>query len=160
MKRRDFFGKGGRGLMGVALAYLGLSSCKKKEALAVESSPATAVSAPGQESVEEMSRKDLVKKLLLEKLGKTEQEATAMIVEFEQNLPLAEQACICKTCPSYTANETEEAFCHALVGQSKVITQEKGCDCAKCPVYKSDGLKNGYYCTRKSELEQEAAKLV
>ncbi len=37
---------------------------------------------------------------------------------------------------------------------------EKGCDCPKCPVYKNMGLKNGYYCTRKSELEQEAAKIV
>ncbi len=161
MKRRDFFGKGGRGLMGVALAHLGLSSCKKKEAApAPASSPSTAAPLSARGPAGEMSRKDLVKKLLLEKMGKTEQEATAMIVEFEQNLPLAEQMCICKTCPTYTATETEEAFCHALVGQSKVITQEKGCDCPKCPVHKSDGLKNGYYCTRKSEIEQEAAKLV
>jgi hypothetical protein len=161
MKRRDFFGKGGPGLMGMALAYLGLSACKKQDqAPAPASLPSTAAPLSAQGSAEEIGRKDLVKKLLLEKMGKTEQEATAMIVEFEQNLPLAEQMCICKTCPTYTAAETEEAFCHALVGQSKVIAQEKGCDCPKCSVYKTDGLKNGYYCTRKSEIEQEAAKVV
>jgi len=161
MKRRAFFGTGGRGLIGVALAHLGLSSCKKKEQPpAPSSSSSTAAPLSEQASAEEISRKDLVKKLLQEKMGKTETEATAMLAEFEQNLPLAEQACICKTCPTYTSVETEEAFCQALVGQSKVITQEKGCDCPKCPVYKSDGLKNGYYCTRKSEIEQEAAKLV
>ncbi|MBN2409640.1 MAG: DUF2769 domain-containing protein [Candidatus Aminicenantes bacterium] len=68
--------------------------------------------------------------------------------------------CICRTCPSYVPEETEKGFCHPLIEQSKLITEEKGCDCPKCPVYKNMALKNGYYCTRKSELEQEAAKLV
>jgi hypothetical protein len=56
------------------------------------------------------------------------------------------------------AEETELGFCHPLVGKSKIITEEKGCDCPKCPVYSKMGLKNGYYCTRKSEMEQEMAK--
>jgi len=154
MKRRDFFGTGGRGLLGAALAYLGLTSCKKKE-------QASAIPAPpgGQASATEADRQDLVKKLLQEKMGRTEAEATAMLAEFEQTLPQDEEMCICRTCPTYAANETEEAFCHALVGQSEGITQEKGCDCPRCPYYKAHGLKNGYYCTRKSEIEQEAAKL-
>lgn len=157
MKRRDFVEKSGCGLMGMVLAYLGLSSCKKKEeAPAVEAAaPAPAAAAPA-----EMTRKDLVKQLLVEKMGKTEQEATAMIAELEEKLPMVREMCICETCPSYVPEETEEGFCHALIGQSKAITQEKGCDCPKCPVYKNMGMMNGYYCTRKSELEQEAAKAV
>ncbi|MCK4645695.1 MAG: DUF2769 domain-containing protein [Candidatus Aminicenantes bacterium] len=66
--------------------------------------------------------------------------------------------CICKTCPTYVAEETELGFCHPFIGKSKIITEEKGCVCPKCPVYLKMGLKNGYYCTRKSEMEQEMAK--
>jgi hypothetical protein len=40
------------------------------------------------------------------------------------------------------------------------FVEKSGCDCPKCPVHKDMGLKNGYYCTRKSEVEQEAAKVV
>ncbi|NIM90629.1 MAG: DUF2769 domain-containing protein [Candidatus Aminicenantes bacterium] len=66
--------------------------------------------------------------------------------------------CVCKTCPTYVANETAVGFCHPLIGKSKIITAEKGCNCPTCPVYKKMELKNGYYCTRKSEMEQELAK--
>ncbi|HUU36864.1 MAG TPA: DUF2769 domain-containing protein [Candidatus Desulfaltia sp.] len=157
MKRRDFVEKSGCGLLGMALAYFGLTSCKKKE-----EAPATEPVAPAhaEEAVVEMNQKDTIKKLLMEQMGKTDEEAAAMIAEFEEKLALVEGMCICRTCPSYVPEETEKTFCHALVGQSKVITQEKGCDCPKCPVHKDMGLKNGYYCTRKSELEQEAAKAV
>jgi hypothetical protein len=157
MKRRDFVEKSGCGLLGMALAYFGLSSCKKKEEVPAmkASTPAPAVEPPV-----EMTRKDTVKKLLVEKMGKSDEEATAMIAELEEKLPMVKGMCICETCPSYVPQEKEEGFCHALVGQSKVITQENGCDCPKCPVHKEMGLKNGYYCTRKSELEQEAAKAV
>ncbi len=151
MKRRDFFEKSGCGLMGIMMAYFGLTSCKKKEE-APAAEPATA--APK----EEMSRKDMVKKMLVEKMGKTEEEASAMIADFEEKLPMVKDMCICKTCPTYVAEETELGFCHPLVGKSKIITEEKGCDCPKCPVYSKMGLKNGYYCTRKSEMEQEMAK--
>ncbi len=150
MKRRDFFEKSGCGLMGIMMAHFGLTSCKKKEAPAAESTAA----APK----EEMSRKDMVKKMLIEKMGKTEEEASAMITEFEEKLPMVKDMCICKPCPTYVAEETELGFCHPLVGKSKIITEEKGCDCPKCPVYSKMGLKNGYYCTRKSEMEQEMAK--
>jgi hypothetical protein len=151
MKRRDFFEKSGCGLMGIMMAHFGLTSCKKKEeAPAAES----AVAAPK----EEMSRKDMVKKMLVEKMGKTEEEAGAMIAEFEEKLPMLKEMCICKPCPTYVAEETELGFCHPLVGKSKIITEEKGCDCPKCPVYSKMSLKNGYYCTRKSEMEQEIAK--
>jgi len=157
MKRRDFVEKSGCGLLGMALAYFGLTSCKKKEeAPAMEA----AAPAPAEQAPAEMSRKDIIKKLLVEKMGKTDEEATAMIAEFEEKLPMVKQMCICQTCPSYLPEETEKGFCHALVGQSKLITQEKGCDCPKCPVHKDMGLKNGYYCTRKSEVEQEAAKII
>jgi len=157
MKRRDFVAKSGGGFLGIALAYFGLTSCKKKEGAPAMEAPAQAAA---EQAPAEMSRKDIIKKLLVEKMGKTEDEAAAMIAEFEEKLPMVEQMCICEKCPTYVTEETVEGFCHALVGQSKVITQEKGCDCPKCPVYKSMAMKNGYYCTRKSELEQEAAKVV
>ncbi|MBN1223537.1 MAG: DUF2769 domain-containing protein [Candidatus Aminicenantes bacterium] len=66
--------------------------------------------------------------------------------------------CICKTCPTYVKNETEVGFCHAFIGTSSVITEEKGCNCPQCPVYKKMDLKNGYYCTRGCELRQEMGK--
>ena len=156
MKRRDFVEKSGCGLLGMALAYFGLSSCKKKE----DTPAAQTVSPPSAETpMTESDQRDAVKKLLIEKMGKTEEEAAAMIVEFEEKLPVFERMCICEHCPTYVPEERHEAFCQALVGESKVITQEKGCDCPKCPVHQNEGLKNGYYCTRGSELSQEAAKV-
>ena len=152
MKRRDFFEKGGCGLLTTMLAYFGLTSCKKEE-----EAPAVEVQAPAPK--EEMSRKDLVKKMLMEKQGMTEEEADAKIAEFEEKLTMVKNMCICKTCPTYVAEETELAFCHPLIGKSKMITEEKGCDCPKCPVYQQMKMKNGYYCTRKSEMEQEMAKM-
>lgn len=151
MKRRDFFEKSGCGLMGIMMAYFGLTSCKKKE-------EAPAVEPAAEAPKEEMSRKDMVKKMLIDKMGKTEEEASAMIAEFEEKLPMVKDMCICKTCPTYVAEETELGFCHPFIGKSKIITEEKGCVCPKCPVYLKMGLKNGYYCTRKSEMEQEMAK--
>ncbi len=151
MKRRDFFEKSGCGFMGMMMAYFGLTSCKKKEE-APAAEPAAA--APK----EEMSRKDMVKKMLVEKMGKTEEEASAMIADFEVKLPMLKEMCIRKPCATYVAEETELGFCHPFIGKSKIITEEKGCDCPKCPVYSNMGLKNGYYCIRKSEMEQEMAK--
>jgi hypothetical protein len=95
----------------------------------------------------------------MEKKGLSAEEADAQIAEFEEKLSLVKTMCICRTCPTYISNESELGFCHALVGKSKIITEEKGCVCPNCPVYKQMSLKNGYYCTRKSELEQEAAKM-
>ena len=154
MKRRDFFGKSGCGIATILLAQLGLDSCKKAE------EPEAVPQAPAQEApVEEISRKDMVKKLLVEKKGMTAEEVDAMIAELEEKLPMVKDMCICKNCPSYVADETEVGFCHPLVGKSKIITEEKGCNCPTCPVYKDMSLKNGYYCTRKSEMEQEMAKM-
>ena len=156
MKRRDFIEKSGCGVAGLFLASLGVNSCTKEEETPAEvQAQAPAPGAPR----EEVSRKDMVKKLLVEKMGKTEEEAEAMIADFEEKLPMVKEKCICKTCPTYVAEETEVGFCHPLVGKSKTISEEKGCDCPKCPVYQNMGLKNGYYCTRKSELEQEIAKM-
>ncbi len=161
MKRRDFFSKSGCGILGTMMAYFGLTSCQKKEK---ESSDEIAAQAEAQaptqaEPIEEMSRKDMVKKLLIEKKGVTEEEADAMIAEFEEMLPMVKEKCICKTCPTYVVGETELGFCHPLVGKSTIITEEKGCNCPQCPVYKEKEMKNGYYCTRKSELEQEMTKM-
>jgi hypothetical protein len=156
MRRRDFFEKSGCGLFGMMLAYFGLTSCAKKE----ETPTATVqAEAPAEEAPEEMSREEMVKKMLVEKKGLTEEEADVQIAEFKDKLPMVKEKCICKTCPTYVAEETESAFCHPLIGKSKIITEEKGCDCPKCPVYKEMNMKNGYYCTRKSELEQEMAKM-
>ena len=141
MKRRDFFEKSGCGLLGLMMAEFGFASGQKEKA-----------------EDKKMSRKDMVKKMLMEKMGKTEAEAEAMLVEMEKKLPMVKQMCVCKTCPTYVADETEVGFCHPLVGKSKIITAEKGCNCPTCPVYKKMELKNGYYCTRKSEMEQEMVK--
>lgn len=161
MKRRDFFEKSGCGALGMMMAYFGLTSCKKKEEEAAgEATSQAETQAPAEEApAEEMSRKDIVKKMLIEKQGKTAEEADAMIADFEEKLPMVKQQCICKTCPSYVAEETELGFCHPLIGKSKIITEEKGCNCPQCPVYKENKLQNGYYCTRKSEMEQEIAKM-
>ena len=143
MKRRDFFEKSGCGLLGLIMAEVGFASGQKEGAQAPK---------------EEMSRKDMVKKMLMEKMGKTEEEAVTMIKEMKEKLPMVKDMCICKTCPTFVAEEKETGFCHPLVGKSKIITEEKGCDCPKCPIYQKMSLKNGYYCTRKSEMEQEMAK--
>jgi hypothetical protein len=162
MKRRDFLEKTGCGVCGILLAQLGLTSCAKKEEAAATAEPEQSVvpdetaTAPAVE--EEITRKDMVKKMMIEKMGMTEEEADAKIAEAEEMLPMVKEKCICKTCPTFVAEETESAFCHPLVGQSQVITEEKSCDCGKCPVYQEMGLKNSYYCTRKSEMEQEIAK--
>lgn len=152
MNRRNFFEKSGCGLLGFMMAYFGLTSCKKGEAPAEEL-------AATQEAKEEMSQKDIIKKLLMEKKGATAEEADAQIAEFEEKLSTVKTMCICKSCPSYVPDETELGFCHPLIGKSKIITEEKGCICPKCPVYMQMSLKNGYYCTRKSEMEQEMAKM-
>jgi len=160
MKRREFFEKSGCGLFTVMLAHFGLTSCKKEEEAAMTETPAQApVQAPVEEAVEEMSRIDMVKKMLIEKKGMTEEEAAAMIDDFEKMLPMVQEKCICKTCPTYVAEETVNGFCHPLVGTSEIITEENGCDCGKCPVYLEKGMKNGYYCTRGSEMELEMAKM-
>ncbi|MFB0564201.1 MAG: DUF2769 domain-containing protein [Candidatus Aminicenantaceae bacterium] len=160
MKRREFFGKTGCGLATMIMAHFGLTSCKKEE----KETPEAALKAPAQETpaapLEEMSRKDMVKQMLMEKKGMTEEEADAKVAEFEEKFPQVKSMCICKTCPTYVDDETELGFCHPLVVKSRVITEEKGCDCPKCPIYTQMELKNGYYCTRKSEMEQEMAKMV
>lgn len=151
MNRRNFFEKSGCGLLGFMMTYFGLTSCKKGE------SPAEDMAAT-QAAKEEMSQKDIIKKLLMEKKGVTAEDADAQIAEFEEKMSMVKTMCICKSCRSYVPEETELGFCHALVGKSKIITEEKGCICPKCPVYMQMSLKNGYYCTRKSEMEQEIAK--
>lgn len=156
MKRRDFVEKSGCSLLGMALAHFGLTSCKKEEKTRAIS---PLEEAPAPEAAPRVDEKEIVKKLLVEKMGKTEDEAAAMMAEFEEKLAQVQQMCICETCPTYVPEETEEGFCHPFISKSRVIAEEKGCDCPKCPVYKNMGMKNGYYCTRKSELEQEAAKM-
>lgn len=143
MKRREFFEKSGCGLLGLMMAEFGFASGQKEGA---------------QDPKKKMSREDMVKKMLMKKMGKTEEEADTMIKEMKEKLPMVKDMCICKTCPTYVTEEKIVGFCHPLVGKSKIIKEEKGCDCPKCPVYQKLKLKNGYYCTRKSEMEQEMAK--
>ena len=143
MKRREFFEKSGCGLLGLMMAEFGFASGQKEGAQAPK---------------EEMSRKDMVKKIMVEKMGMTEEKAEAMIKDAEEKLPMVKDMCTCKTCPTYVTEEKKVGFCHPLVGKSEIIKEEKGCDCPKCPVYQKMSLKNGYYCTRKSEMEQEIAK--
>ena len=157
MKRREFVEKGTCGLAAAWLAALGLTSCKKEEAVAPAPDPAPVADEPAAVTIAD--KKAEIKKLLIEKMGKTEEEAGAMIAEFEDKLTMVREMCICKGCPSYVAEESEVGFCHPLIGKSAKITEENGCVCPNCPVYAQMGMKNGYYCTRMSELEQEAAKV-
>ena len=151
MERREFFEKGGCGLAAFWLAALGLSACEKKES----GTPDLAATA---EPVVTEEKKAAVRKMIIEKMGKSEEEADAMIAEFMDKLPMVRKMCICKGCPSYVADESELGFCHPLIGKSAKITEERGCVCPSCPVYGEMGMKHGYYCTRMSELEQEAAR--
>ncbi len=160
MKRREFCEKTCWGALGAMMAFFGLSSCKKEEAQAKEVAAQAPAPAPAKEApVTEITQKDMIKKLLVEKKGLTEEEADAQIAKFEETTDWVREKCICKTCPTYVTEETEIGFCHPLIGKSKIITEEKGCFCPQCPVYKEKNMKNGYYCTRKSELEQEMAKM-
>jgi len=159
MKRRDFFEKSGCGIFGMMMAYFGLTACAPKEEADAAS---TAVPQAAQEAAPAaaMDRKEMVKKMLMEKMDKTAEEADAMIAEFEEKLPMVKQMCICKNCPSYVSDESGAGFCHPLIGKSTVITEEKGCNCPQCPVYTQMKMENGYYCTRKSELEQKMAAMM
>lgn len=156
MKRREFFKKSSCSVFTLMLAYFGLTSCKKEATIETQSGQSPTPAPPPKE----MDEKEMVKQMLMTKMGKTEEEADAMIADFEAKLPMIKEKCICKTCPTYVAEETGLGFCSPLAGQSKIITEEKGCDCPKCPVYAEMALKNGYYCTRKSEMEQNVAKMV
>lgn len=138
MKRRDFFEKAGCSTLGLMLAYFGLKM------------PLNAG--------EKMSREEMVMKMLMEKMGKTKEEAQKMIEDFKKKLSMIQKMCICKGCPSYVKDETTVGFCHPLVGKSQVIKKEKGCICGSCPVYKKMELTKGYYCTRGSEMEQKMVK--
>jgi hypothetical protein len=138
MKRREFIEKTGCGALAVMLSQLGLKAF------------------PHEGHIEE--RKKMVKKMLMTKMGKSEAEAAAMLKEMEEKLSMVKTMCICKTCPTYVKEEKEVAFCHPFISKSHVIKDEKGCFCPQCPVYKKMKMKNGYYCTRKSEMEQEMVK--
>jgi hypothetical protein len=159
MKRRDFFGTSGCSLTGILLAFLGASSCRKNSKSAAPSPASPPGPTPEEKAAADLSsRKALVKKILMEKKGKTAQEADTIIADLEPQLDAVKARCICETCPSYVPEENETGFCHPFVGKSKAIKDEKGCDCGQCPVHKEMGLKFGYYCMRGSELEQEIAK--
>lgn len=137
MKRREFFAKTGCGAAGIMLAHFGL------KAGALPNTP-------------EEQKEKIMK--LLAKTGKSKEEIDDMMKKMEEMLPMVKEQCICKTCPTYVKEEKVVGFCHPFISKSEIITEEKGCDCPKCPVYKKMELKNGYYCTRMSELEQEASK--
>ena len=138
MERRDFFEKTGCSVLGLMLAHFGLKM------------PLNAG--------EEMNREKMVMKMLMEKMGKTKEEAQKMIEDFKKKLPMIQKMCICKGCPSYVKDESVVGFCHPLLGKIKVIKKKKGCICGKCPVYKKMELTKGYYCTRGSEMEQKMMK--
>ena len=139
MERREFFKKTGCGVFAVMLSSFGFKAYAK---------------GLGQEKPERLEK---LKEALL-KMGKSEEEIAAMMKDMEEKLPKVKTQCICKTCPTYVNEETELGFCHPFIGKSEIITDEKGCNCPQCSVYTNMKLKNGYYCTRKSEMEQEIAK--
>jgi len=138
MKRRDFIKTGGCGILGVLMANLGFTQdMTEKEA---------------------KEREEYIIGLLMRRMNKTRNEAEKMIKDFKEKLPKIKEMCICKKCPTYQKGEKEVGFCNPLVGKSKIIEVENGCLCPSCPVYKEMGLTFGYYCIRKSELEQKLDK--
>ncbi len=139
MERREFFEKSGCGIFALMLSHFGFKAYAK---------------GIGQDKPKRMEK---LREALL-KMGKTEDEVEAMMKDLEEKLAQVKAMCICKSCPTHVKEETEIGFCHAFVSKSSVITDEKGCNCPQCPIYTKMGLKNGYYCTRKSEMEQEYAK--
>jgi len=158
MKRRDFFERSGCGLAGALLASLGTVSCQRTPDKGFPPS-SLARSTPEELAAAELSaRKEAVRKLLVEKMGKTAPEADSIMADLEKKLVTVKEKCICETCPSALPEENETGFCHALIGRSKIIKDERACDCGQCPVYQEMGLKFGYYCTRGSELERESAE--
>ena len=139
MERREFFEKSGCGIFALMLSHIGIKAYAKSLG---EDKP---------------KRLETIKELLL-KMGKTEEEVETMLKDMEDKLPKVKTMCICRTCPTYRKEETKLGFCHSFVGKSEIITEEKGCNCPQCPVYTEMKLKNGYYCIRQSEMEQEYAK--
>ena len=137
MNRRDFFAKTGCGAAGIMLAHLGLKA-------------GTLTGTPEEQ-------KEKIMKLLA-KMGKSKQEIDDTMKKMEEILPMVKEKCICKTCPTYVKEDKVIGYCHPFISKSEVIKEERGCNCPRCPVYKEMEMKNGYFCTRMSELEQEAAK--
>jgi hypothetical protein len=152
MKRRDFMVKSGMLLGGAGMACCGLFGCGKQE-----QQQQTEEAAPPPKPA--MSRLDMIKKDMMEKMGLSEADVAAKMKEFQDMLPMVKEQCICATCPSYVEGETELGFCHPLVGKSKKITERKGCDCPECPIYKKMGMKRGYYCIMGSKLELDLADM-
>ena len=111
MKRREFFEKCGHGAFGFMLAYFGLKA---------------PLMAGGEKK---MDRKEMIKKLIIKKMGKTEKEADAMIADMEKKLPKVQKMCICRNCPTYVTDDKMIGYCHPLVGKSANIKEEKGCKC-------------------------------
>ncbi len=158
MKRRDFFQKSGFGLACALLVSTGAVSCKKTAGKGSPVSPPPGPTPAERAAAELSARKEAVRKLLMEKTGKTGQEAEAIMAGLEHELDSVKARCLCETCPSALPEENETGFCQAFIGRSKIIKEEKGCDCGQCPVHQEMGLKFGYYCTRGSELERTVAK--
>jgi Zn finger protein HypA/HybF involved in hydrogenase expression len=137
VKRREFFAKTGCGAAGIMLAHFGLKA--------------------GILPYSSEDQKEKIMKLLA-KMGKSKEEIDDMMKQMKEALPMIQEQCICKTCPTYVSEEKAVGFCHPFISKSEIITEERGCYCPKCPVYKEKKMKNGYYCTRMSEMEQEVAK--
>ena len=97
MKRREFIERTGCGVLAVMLAQMGLEAF------------------PYEDHLEE--RKKKVKQMLMTKMGKTEEEAEAMVKELEEKLPMVKTMCICKTCPTYVKEDKEIGYCHPLIGK-------------------------------------------
>lgn len=83
--------------------------------------------------------------------------------QMEEKRSMVVQMCICKGCPSYEdcsakGGQAELGFCFPSIGKSDCIAAEKGCICGGCPVTPKMGLKNIYFCTKGSEMDQEKSK--
>jgi len=91
--------------------------------------------------------KEQAKIMLMETMGWNE-------AEFNEREQWVRGNCVCGDCPTYTAEETEIAFCWATIGESEAISNENDCVCGQCPVFNQEDLRTAYYCTRGSELEQ------
>ena len=66
-------------------------------------------------SVEEQKEKIMK---LLATMGKSKEEIDDMMKRMKETLPMVNEQCICKTCPTFVNEEKVVGFCHPFISKS------------------------------------------
>jgi hypothetical protein len=74
--------------------------------------------------------------------------------EMEEKKKMVLAMCVCPDCPSWQECGEDGGYCFPSIGKSTCITEQNGCICGGCPVTRKLELKNIYFCTDGSEMEQ------